>query len=785
MISNSVLDKLEFHKVLQYISRYCTTENGKKNILLSIPFDQLSQITAEGNLVSEAKEILIKNIQPPIEYLTDLSETISKSNIEGAAIESKKILEILGLAVISRNLASYLKSNSETAPELSKISQILFSDKLFEHSIKKVINENGEVNDNASVKLSEIRKEIRRTNDELIRSVNRIIKSLNEKDIVREDYLTLRDGRIVIPVKAEHKRHIRGFIHSESSTGQTVYIEPEETLELNNEIVSLSFAEKREIERLLRELTKRIGTVAKDLKDSLETISYVDTVFARAKYSIEVIGAFPLINNSKDFNILDARHPLLLTRQLAGGKENIVPLNISIGNKKVILITGPNAGGKTVVLKSIGLLILLVQSGIHVPCSPDSNFHFFKNVLLDIGDQQSIEDDLSTFSSHLSNINEILRLADKNSLIILDEIGTGTDPAEGSALAAATLISLRDKNATVLATTHHGNLKLIANDLEGFENAAMEFDTENLKPTYLFKQGIPGSSYAFEVAKRIGLDESFLDLASGYLDPDKHKVEKFLVEIETKSRSLEDKLKKLEIENSRLSGLSKLYQENIEKLNKEKKQILKVAKQEADIYLKDVNRQIERVVKELKESNAKAETIKSSQNLIKELKEKNKKLFTDDIDLNVENYKFEVGNNVTIKNTQTVGEIIELTQDKKKALIKVGSIKIQAALTDLVLTKKETKKTESFSGYGYLPAPVNIRLDIRGERAEGAEFEVIKFIDNAYSSGLDKIEILHGKGTGALKKTVSEVLKHHEKVKTFYFAPIEFGGDGITIAELN
>ncbi|MHB8580927.1 MAG: MutS2 family protein [Ignavibacteriaceae bacterium] len=300
MISISALEKLEFQKVLQYISKYCITENGKKNVFNLIPKDNISLAIAEGNLVTEAKEILIKNIQPPIEYVTDLNETISQSNIEGALIESKKILEILHLAIISRNLGVYLKSNSETSPELSKLSNWLFTDKLFEHSIKKVINESGEVNDNASVKLSEIRNEIRSTNDELIRSVNRIIKSLKEKEIVREDYLTLRDGRIVIPVKAEHKRHIRGFIHSESSTGQTVYIEPEETLELNNEIVSLSFAEKREIERLLRELTKRIGTVSKELKSSLETISYVDTVFARAKYSIEVLGAYHkliIINN--------------------------------------------------------------------------------------------------------------------------------------------------------------------------------------------------------------------------------------------------------------------------------------------------------------------------------------------------------------------------------------------------------------------------------------------------------------------------------------------------------
>ncbi len=782
MISSSVLEKLEYQKILQYISKYCITDKGKDKILSTVPISELSAIKLEGELVNEAKEILIKHVLPPIEYLPNLDVAIATSCIEGAVIESKKILDILKLAVISRNLIYYLKQNSEFAPQLKELSGRLFSDKLFEHYIQKIINENGEVNDSASTKLSEIRKEIRIKNDDLIKSVNRIIKSLEEKEIVREDYLTLRDGRIVIPVKAEHKRHIRGFIHSESSTGQTVYIEPEETLELNNEIVSLSFAERREIERLLKEVTKRIGEISSQLRESLETIADVDSIFAKANYSVEIIGSFPEIDKRKPFAIHDSRHPILLKKF---GKENAIPLNVKVEDKNIILITGPNAGGKTVVLKTIGLLVLMVQSGIHIPASPDSNFHLFNNVLLDIGDAQSIEDDLSTFSSHLSNINMILNSADSNSLVLLDEIGTGTDPAEGSALAASVLISLRDKQSTVFATTHHGSLKLIANDLKGFENAAMEFDTQNLKPTYLFKQGIPGSSYAFEVAKRIGFDDNFLELASRYLDKDKHKVENFLVDIEKKSQELETKLKKMEIENSRLAGLSNLYKQNIDKLDREKKEILKKAKSEADDYLKGINKKIELVIKELKESHAKSEVIKESQNIVKEIKEKNKILFKDDIDLNVENYNFVVGNSVAIKNTQSIGEIIEISKDKKKATVQIGKVKMQIGLNDLVHTKKEKENIDRTINGSYTIAVPQIRLDIRGEKPEEAEFEVIKFIDNAYSSGLERIEILHGKGTGVLKKTVQEILKKHERVKNFYFAPIEFGGDGITIAELN
>ena len=778
MISQSVLEKLEFPKILQYISVYSVTEKGKKIVQALTPSFSSPEFITEGNLVSEAKEILIKDIHPPLIYLTDLETSLSKSKIEGAVLESKKILEILSLIISSRNFVHYLKSNSEVAPGLLKLTDDLFVDKVLEHHIQKVINENGEIKENASPKLAEIRRDIREKHEELIRLVNRITKALKEKELVREDYITLRDGRVVVPVKAEHKRHIRGFIHSESATGQTVYIEPEETLEMNNDIVSLSFEERREIERILRELTAKIGSVAEELKSTHDTIGYLDSVFAKAKYSIEIIGSFPQVDKSKPIVIQDARHPILIKKL---GRDKTVPLNLENKGWNVIVITGPNAGGKTVVLKTIGLLSLMLQSGIHIPASPDSNFHKFNNILVDIGDEQSIEDDLSTFSSHLSNIKTILLSADSDSLVLLDEVGTGTDPSEGSALAVAVLLMLQKRNALVFASTHHGSLKLIAHDQDGFENAAMEFDSQNLKPTYMFKQGIPGSSYAFEIARRIGLENSFLDLAKEHLDKDKHKLEKFLVDIEAKSHLVEEKLKNVEIENLRLSGLSNLYKQNLEKLEKDKKQILAKAKEEAEEYIRNINKKFEKIVKELKESKAEKEIIKSSQEIIKEIKERNKSILpetTEDI-----NTDFNVGDFVSVKGTNTTGKILEMFHDSKKATLLVGTVKMQVPLQNLIHSAKKMEEKKERE-YSFINSEVEMRLDIRGERPEEAEFEVNKFVDNAYAAGLERIEILHGKGTGALKKTVKEILLHHNRVKTFYFAPIEIGGDGITIAEL-
>ena len=781
MIDYSVLEKLEFQKVLNFIANYAVTENGKKYILNLQPLVDLNRITSEGESVNEAKEILIRNIPPQIDFIPDLFETISQSRIDGAVLNSKKILEILKIAKISRSLYQFLKNNSNIAPTLSGYQNSLVSDKVFEHHIEKVIDETGEIKEKASQKLSDIRKQIREKQSSLVKSINSIMKSLDSEGIVREDYLTLRDGRMVIPVKVEHKRHLRGFIHSESATGQTVYIEPEQTLELNNEIVTLGFSEKREIERLLKELTSLIGKESEKLKDSLKTIAYIDSLFARAKYSIEIIGAFPSINNKNSFYVNDARHPVLLKKL---GREVAVPLNFKLDEQKIIVITGPNAGGKTVVLKTIGLLSLLLQSGIHIPVHPDSNFHLFKNILIDIGDEQSLEDDLSTFSSHLNNLKNILINSDENSLVLLDEIGTGTDPTEGSALAAAVLLKLRDNGSLVLASTHHGSLKIIANDEHKFINAAMEFDHEQLKPTYKFKLGVPGSSYAFEIARRIGIDDTLIQTASSFMDSDKYKLETFLSELEAKSNKLEVKLKQLEIENSRLAGLSGLYKNNIDRLEKEKKDILRKAKSDADDFLKDVNKKVESVIKQIRESGAQKEVIKEAKKIIVDLKEETKEIYSPEVVSETKISDFSIGSFVTIKNTATSGRIILIDSEKSKALIESGSIKMQVDLSDLIIDSSKKEEKPVIHHHNFKQPVTQYRIDIRGKKPEEADFEILKFIDDSYMTGQQRVEILHGKGTGALKKTVKDILDKHEKVKNYYFAPIEFGGEGITIVEL-
>lgn len=780
--SNNLLESLEFTKTLGFIAKYAFTEYGKELINNLRPLNDISEIKKHGGFVTEAKAILIDEEIPPISYLPDLRESLAQSKVEGAVLNQKVIIDVLSLAQISSKLLQFF-NKLETETTLSiEYKDRLFYDKSFEYQFKNIFTETGDISDGASIKLKEIRRSIIEKEDSLRKSVERILKKLSSSYLVQEEYITMRDGRTVLPIKAEHKRHVKGFIHSESASGQTVYIEPEETLELNNDILSLKFAEKREIERILKELTKRIGEASPKLRESFLSVSELDLIFSIANYSIEIIGAFPSVDESKPFDIIQGRHPLLLNKL---GREKTIPLNLLIDENNVVVITGPNAGGKTVVLKTVGLLTLLVNSGIHIPAEADSNFPVIKNLLMDIGDKQSIEDDLSTFSSHLTNINSILNEAGKKSLVLIDEIGTGTDPEEGSALATAILIELQRIGAKVLATTHHGNLKILANELKGFENASMEFDPDKLLPTYHFKQGMPGSSYAFEVAKRIGLDETILNLAKENLQSDKYKLEKFLVEIEKKSNELNIKLREMEKDNVRLKGLSNLYKDKVDKLEKQKNDIIKKAKDDAKVYLQDVNKKVEKAIKEIRESNADKDVIKKQREILNNVKEESITSEKEISSNTSEALEITEGSYARIKDSSTEGIVSDIDKNKNKAILTAGAIKIQVKISNLEPVKKIKKESNPYQKESYtLPTLNSIRLDIRGQKAEEAEMELINFLDEAYSSGAGQVEVLHGKGTGVLKRTVHEILKKNDFVKKFYFANIEVGGDGITIVEL-
>ncbi|MCE1188063.1 MAG: endonuclease MutS2 [Ignavibacteria bacterium] len=781
MTADIQLDKLEFKKVLSAIEKFCYTVRGKQIIRSLTPFANNITAIKEGHLVSEAKHLLNLLHYPPLENIDDLSEELGLSRIDGSVLPAQKILQILRLAVCSRNLVQFIKQHSDEAPGLTEFLPVLFIDKVFENAIQSVLDENGEVKDSASRELARIRVEIREKSFHLRKLVNKIARDLSDEDVLREEYLTLRDGRMVVPIRVEHKRHIRGFIHSESASGQTVYLEPEETLNLNNEIVTLTFAEKREIEKILRQLTRRIGEVSRDLTASLEILAYIDSLFGRAHYSGEINGSYPQINDRQPFEVLDARHPLLYQKL---GRENTIPINVKLDKDRVVIITGPNAGGKTVVLKTVGLLTLMVYSGIHIPASPDSTFHTFTRLFIDIGDEQSLEEDLSTFSSHLSHIKQILSESDSQTLVLLDELGTGTDPIAGAALGTATLMRLRDIGCITFATTHHGSLKTLAQAYDGFENAAMEFDTSRLVPTYHFKLGLPGSSYAFEIAARLGFTAEFLDLATSFLEKDEHRLEESLLQIERLEQDLKKRQNDFEKENSRLQGLVQVHQRKIAEIEREKKDILRHTKDEGKAFIHEANRELEKIIKELRESSADAEHVRNSKIFLKKVADKTERIAPAKKEPVSLEFVAEVGKAVRIKETGTIGTIIEVYADKSSVKILAGAIPIiveSGKLEPVTKNKTESaKQNVHFTNSNH----IQYRIDIRGKRPEEIEYQVIKFLDEAYSSGMDRVEILHGKGTGVLKKMVKDVLKDHLGVKNSYFAPVEYGGEGVTIVEM-
>ncbi len=775
-------DKLEFPKVLNYISKYCYTQKGKEIVNNLQPLLTETEILLEGKYVTEAKELINQRGYPPINSLNDIQRDIQLSRVEGAVLSAKSVFNIFELAICSVNLKSFLSQNRDISPLLSEFATFLFEDKLFERYISSIFDPSGEVKDTASKSLQSIRREIRDRSEELRRYVSKIVKDLTEKEITRENYLTLRDGRLVVPVKVEYKRQLKGIIHSESSTGQTVYIEPEETLNLNNEIVSLNFAEKREIERILKEVTVRIRNSSDELLLAFKTVTRLDSIFARANYSIEVIGSFPTFNHDEEISVYGGRHPLLIQKH---GIKGTVPFNLRIKQGNSVIITGPNAGGKTVLIKSIGLLMLMAQSGIHIPAGPDTNLHIFDKILVDIGDSQSIDDDLSTFSSHLSNIKHILEIADESTLVLIDEIGTGTDPDSGAAISRSILLELRERGSLVFSTTHLSALKALASEFEGFNNASMSFDTDELKPTYLFRQGIPGSSYAFEILLRLGFEKSFIERSTGFVQDVNAGLEKILLEVEQREQELMKKLSHYEKENTRLTGLANLYEKKVRELDKEKNKILKEAKEKAAVFIEDSNKEIQKVIKDIRESQASKQTTSNAIGKISELKGKLSKIKPGETDsAEIDASPIEIGDIVKIKDSETSGEVIEITPDKKHVVISTGPLKISFNVDECVkVSKKDLRKEKRKSSQIEIKSDVSYRLDIRGERSVDIENRVERFLIDAYLANLGRVEIIHGKGTGALKKAVHDIIKINPKVKNFHFASVDAGGEGITIVE--
>ncbi len=590
---------------------------------------------------------------------------------------------------------------------------------------------------------------------------------------------------MVIPVKVEHKKHVPGFIHSASASGATVFIEPTETLELNNDIRSLQFQEQREVEKILRDLTVAVGTQRDGILSTLAILAHVDALHARAKYSIEILGVEPEVTATGPVRLRDARHPILLAHH---GWEGTVPLDLDIGETATtLIISGPNAGGKSVAMKCLGILALMAQSGLHISAREDAVMRVFSSIYVDIGDEQSIESDLSTFSSHLRNLQAITVGANARSLVLIDEIGTGTDPAEGGAIAAAVLELLTARKAVTVATTHHGSLKLFAHETPGVVNGAMEFDQETLRPTYRFKAGVPGSSYAVEMAERLGFPQTLMDRARALLGGQHLRLDALLQELEATAQQNRKESDALASERRAVDEQARQYGERMRLLNQEVRDLKRAAAEEARQIVERANAVIEHSVREIREQKADRMVVKIARQDIERLRA--------DVDRVVEETApdasdergetVQQGDTVSLIGRTDTGEVVSLSSDGQTATVVFGIVKIRVPASDL-------RRARARSSARSIPAPVmpdrpeNVsqELDLRGMTGDEALPLIDKFIDEAILAGLHRIDLIHGKGTGALRKRVTEFLSTHPRVRSHRLGEWNEGGTGATVVDL-
>ncbi|MEO8447823.1 MAG: hypothetical protein ABI528_10030, partial [bacterium] len=605
-------NKLELEKILSKIRHYTYSELGSSMCDEIEFFTDRTNLETELDKIIEMKELLNITSEIPLDGLSDIRNSMNKIKIEGHFVGPEEFLRILEFLRVSRKIEKLVRDISKTEKDkfnlISGLTQNLFFDKIIEHNIEITIDESGKVKDTASAALGRIRKQINTHSERLRKTLSNILKKVSEKEYTQEDIVTQRDGRFVIPVKAENKRNVEGIIHSSSASGATVFIEPTESINMNNELTELHFEEKREVEKILRELAKQLAVHIEELRINSGILAELDFIQAKARYAIEIIAVKPVISNSF-LNLVNAFHPLLLQTHK---RNEVVALNLKLGDEfNTLIISGPNAGGKTVVLKTVGLIQLMLQSGILVPVNPESEFKLFDNIFISIGDEQSLENDLSTFSSHLKSIKEITDKSDDRTLILIDEIASGTDPVLGSALSASILMSLSKRNSLTIVTTHNSELKEFAYNTEKIENASLEFDVENLSPNFSFVTGIPGQSFTFEIARKFNFPEAILIEANKYLDENEGRLEDLLKDLNETKQNYSALKNKYDIENSRLAGLTNLYEQKLKDINKNEKELKYKAKLEAEKILKDANKLVEKTIKEIRENRLTPKEIKN------------------------------------------------------------------------------------------------------------------------------------------------------------------------------
>ena len=776
---------LEFNKIKEKLRKYAVTSGGKELIDNLAPYYSAYEVREALEESREALEILIKKGNPPFEGLHDVREGIERAK-KGGCLNPAQLLYIGNMLRCTSRIQEYLtrKEEEESFPKLEDLAYILTPIKNLENEIENSIVSEEEISDRASSTLHNIRRSLKEKNSSVREKINSIVRS-NAK-YLQDAIYTMRGDRYVLPVKAEYKGAVPGLVHDQSSTGATLFIEPMSLVNLNNEIKELKLKEQAEIERILWALSKKVKDNSDVCSSNMKILLQIDFIFAKGKYASSIDGMMPKVNEDGSFNLVGAKHPLI-------DRDKVVPSDIYLGkNFSVLMVTGPNTGGKTVTIKTVGLLHLMGMSGLLIPTRDDSSISFYREVFADIGDEQSIEQSLSTFSSHLTNIVGIMREADRDSLVLFDELGAGTDPTEGAALATAIIETLKERGTKIIGTTHYSELKGYALKTPGVENASVEFDVETLRPTYRLLIGVPGKSNAFEISRRLGLDDFVIEKAKGFVSEenmqfedlirdlqeksiianrDAREAERIKVETEKIKRTYEEKLKRLE--NTR----DKAYNE----ARREAKEIISAAKDEADEILKAM-----RELEKLGISSGGRKRLEEERKKLKDsLEDREKALIKERENAGEAIEKVTLGMDAFLPSLNQKVIIISMPDNKGEVQVEAGIMKISVKLKDLRKAEKtKEEKVRKKREVKLNLRSVESRLDLRGLDAEEACYRTDKYLDEAYMSNLGEVTIVHGKGTGILRKAINDMLKRHPHVKSYRLGAYGEGGDGVTMVEL-
>lgn len=801
-------NKLGFTQIREIIKENCLSKGGEELVERMHFSSNFHSINNSLNLTEEFREILVRNSLFPNDNYYDMREELERLKLSGTFIGQRDLNDLKGsLITINECLKFFSQSEEDNYTNLKKLSQDIYIEKEIIKYTFRLLDDKGEFLDNASDYLSIIRSNKRKKIFEVDKRIQKILSQSKKEGWTSEEAeITLRNGRSVIPVSSTNKRKLKGFVHDESSTGQTSYIEPEEIVELNNQVRELEIEERREIIKILTEFTVFLRPYIEDLIKAYNYLAKVDFIRAKAKFALSILAGKPLLEDTQRINWFDARHPLLQI-SLKKNNRDIIPLRVELNrDNRILIISGPNAGGKSVCLKTVGLLQYMLQSGLLIPIRETSEVGIFKSIFIDIGDEQSLENDLSTYSSHLLNMKNLCLKADDKTLFLIDEFGTGTDPSIGGAIAESILEFLNKKQAFGIVTTHYSNLKLLAQREDNIINGAMLFDQKNMRPLYKLSIGMPGSSFAFEIAQTIGLPESIIDSATDKIGLSHFEFEQELQNLEYEKGEIKKKSQELKIADELLSGVIEKYNNLSQSLENEKREILKQAKREAKEIIINANKKIENTISQIKESNA--DKIKT-QKLRDELKEdlidiekdihkveKHKQNKPKDIGVKLDLSPIQIGDIVRMGEDNIFAEVVRINRNKIEVIsdsIKMSIDKNKVIKVDKknYLKQSANKKSKSiinssiFEDINEKRKEFSLQLDIRGFRAEKALEEVSKFIDEARLLGERDLSILHGKGDGILKTIIRDFLKTNSEVESYKSARIELGGEGITQVKLN